>query len=294
MKKNFTILCLTLIIFTSNGQTIQKERKVVQVLPPATFTLNSEGRATLGIGNNITDIKIKLPPNTVEWCYVFQTLKDENNIKTKLFDQIMSMDLRLELANMTLKAVAGNGGTCNVYLIDANGKKYKQQTNYSSAIVKITDLTSNNLYLRFHNENSYNKVIVAYEVVAIVEETKNFEKSDEETKAEMFGGLGWKAYEKGEYDKCLELSLKALEYNYNIGWVHSNIGLVYLLKGNYISAIDSYSTAISLYRKTNNIQQTQFFFNESIKDINSLIAKFGKLEGTTEILEMLQREKQKY
>lgn len=101
----------------------------------------------------------------------------------------------------------------------------------------------------------------------------------------MFGGLGWKAYERGEYDKCLELSKKAIELNPNLGWVYNNMGLVYLIKGDYISSIDCYSTAITLFKKNDNPSP---WFNAAIKDLNELIEKHGQLEGANDILEMLQ------
>jgi tetratricopeptide (TPR) repeat protein len=157
--------------------------------------------------------------------------------------------------------------------------------NFKNGTVQIKDILTGNWCLGFKNPSSTEGISITFEVVAIVEETKIIEKTETETKAEMFGVLGWKAYEKGEYDKCLELSKKALELNPNLGWVHNNIGLVYLIKGDYISAIDSYSTAITLFKKSDN---PSHWFNEAIKDLKALIAKHGQLEGANDILEMLQ------
>ncbi|MDR0831165.1 MAG: hypothetical protein LBN95_13820 [Prevotellaceae bacterium] len=192
MRKIFTILCLTLITFLSNGQTVEKNRSVVKVME-GRFTLNSAGNAVYAGGKNTETIKIPLPPNTVEWCYSFRTIDDKNsNIKSNIFDQIMSMDIRLNLANMALKAVAGSKGTCNVFLIDSNKRAYKRQEQYSYGLVPLTEPISNNLSLWFQNENITHKVTIEYEVVAIVETTKNItitnfiEKSDSEKEAENY------------------------------------------------------------------------------------------------------------
>jgi tetratricopeptide (TPR) repeat protein len=167
------------------------------------------------------------------------------------------------------------------YSYKVNGSR----ENYKNGTVQIKDILSGNWCLGFKNPSATEGISITFEVVAIIEETKIIEKTETETKAEMFGGLGWKAYEKGEYDKCIELSKKALELNPNLGWVHNNIGLVLLIKGDYISAIDSYSTAITLFKKSDNPSQ---WFNEAINDLKALIAKHGQLEGANDILEMLQ------
>jgi len=130
-------------------------------------------------------------------------------------------------------------------------------------------------------------VSIIFEVAAIVEETKIIEKTATEQKADMYGKMGWNAYERGEYDKCLELSKKAVEINPDLGWVHNNIGLVMLIKGDYITAIDSYSLAITLFKKSADPYRE---FEAAIQDLNNLIAKLGKLEGGEDILQMLKSE----
>lgn len=304
MKQILTILFLAVLTVSSNGQTVQKERKVVQVMTPQTFYLNGGTRATFG-GKSRTWFNISLPQNTIEWYYSFTTTKGENSKATiGLLSQLTRLYDPTGMTAIATNAILtpSGAGVCDIYLMDRKnadafsekvdnwgGTYYYQVTgsreNFKNGTVQIKDILTGNWCLGFKNPSSTEGISITFEVVAIVEETKIIEKTETETKAEMFGGLGWKAYEKGEYDKCLELSKKALELNPNLGWVHNNIGLVYLIKGDYISAIDSYSTAITLFKKSDN---PSHWFNEAIKDLKALIAKHGQLEGANDILEMLQ------
>lgn len=305
MKHILTLLFLAFLTATTNGQIEQKERKVVQVLTPQTFYLNGGTRATFG-GKSRTWFIIPLPSNTVEWYYSFTTTKNENSSSTiGLLSQLTRLyDPTGMTAIATNSILTPSGaGVCDIYLMDRkNAEAFYEKVdnwggafnyqgigsreNFKNGTIQIKDNPTGNWCLGFKNPSATEGISITFEVVAIVEETKIIEKTETETKAEMFGGLGWKAYEKGEYDKCLELSKKALEFNPNIGWVHNNIGLVYLIKGEYITAIDSYSTAINLFKKSDS---PSHWFNEAIKDLKALIVKHGQLEGSDDILEMLQR-----
>lgn len=304
MKQIFTILFLTVLTISVNGQTVQKERKVVQVMTPQTFYLNGGTKATFG-GKSRTWFNIPLPKNTVEWYYSFTTTKNQNSSSSVgLLSQLTRLYDPTGMTAIATNAILtpSGAGVCDIYLMDrANSDKFIEKVdnwggsysykvngsreNYKNGTVQIKDILSGNWCLGFKNPSATEGISITFEVVAIVEETKIIEKTETETKAEMFGGLGWKAYEKGEYDKCIELSKKAIELNPNLGWVHNNIGLVNLIKGDYISAIDSYSTAITLFKKSDN---PSYWFNEAIKDLKALIAKHGQLEGANDILEMLQ------
>lgn len=273
-------------------------------MTPQTFYLNGGTKATFG-GKSRTWFNIPLPKNTVEWYYSFTTTKNENSSSTiGLLSQLTKLYDPTGITAIATNAILtpSGAGVCDIYLMDrANSDKFTNKVdnwggtysykvngsreNYKNGTVQIKDILSGNWCLGFKNPSATEGISITFEVVAIVEETKIIEKTEIETKAEMFGELGWKAYEKGEYDKCIELSKKAIELNPNLSWVHNNIGLVNLIKGDYISAIDSYSTAITLFKKSDN---PSHWFNEAIKDLKALIAKHGQLEGANDILEMLQ------
>ncbi|MEY4834772.1 MAG: hypothetical protein RI980_887 [Bacteroidota bacterium] len=306
MKQIFTILFFAILTVSVNGQTVQKERKVVQVMTPQTFYLNGGAKATFG-GKSRIWFNIPLPKNTVEWYYSFTTTKNQNSTSTiGLLSQLTRLYDPTGMTAIATNAILtpSGAGVCDIYLMDRiNNDKFMEKVdnwggsysykvngsreNFKNGTVQIKDLLFGNWCLGFKNPSATEGISITFEVVAIVEENKIIEKTETETKAGMFGGLGWKAYEKGEYDKCFELSKKALELNPNLGWVHNNIGLVQLIKGDYISAIESYSTAITLYNKSDN---PSHWFNEAIKDLKALIVKHGQLEGAKDILEMLQNK----
>lgn len=290
------LLILTFLSLTANsiGQSIQKERKVVQVMTPQTFYLNGGTRATFG-GKSRTWFNIQLPPNTVEWYYSFSTSKGENsNVSIELVSQLANLIDPTGLTAIASSSILTptGAGVCDIYLmnrqnadafiekVDNLGGSFSymvtgSRQNYKNGTVQINDILNGNWCLGFKNPSASEGIAITFEVAAIVEEDKLIQKTETEQKAETFGTLGWKAYERGDYDKCLELSKKALEYNSELGWVHNNIGLVMLIKGDYTSAIDSYSNAILFFKKLPNGKQ---YLSEAIKDLNNLIAKHGQVE----------------
>jgi tetratricopeptide (TPR) repeat protein len=310
MKKKLLILSMLLSVLCY-GQTVTKERKVVQLISPQNIYLNGGNKATFLGGTSRTWVPITLPPNTVEWYYSFSTTIGKSpNASIDIFSQLTRfLDPTGATAILSSLIMTPEGTAyCDTKLmnrknadaftqkVDLAGGTYLYQIsgsrdNYKQGTVQIKDVTSGNWCLGFRNPSMTQGISINFEVVAIVEETRITEKTESEQKAEMLGSMGWKCYEKGDYKKCMELSKKALEINPNMGWVHSNIGLVQLLENDYVAAIDSYSKAIVNYKKTSN---PKAFFSESIKDLQNMVASQGAVEGSTEILEMLQVEYNKY
>jgi tetratricopeptide (TPR) repeat protein len=72
--------------------------------------------------------------------------------------------------------------------------------------------------------------------------------SDTKSKATTYGNLGWKSFEKGDYDKCLEYSQKALAIDNSLTYIYFNIALVHLIK-NEKEAIDKYIDAVQRAKK---------------------------------------------
>jgi len=302
MKKPLKTLIFLSISLTSISQNIVKTRKVVQVLNQQSVYLNSGSNAALG-GKSRTFFNIVLPQNTTEWYYAFTV----SSSKINLFNQINKLNEpngQTNILSSQLSTPIGNN-VCDAYLMDKQncdkfiskednwGGTFKYFVNYSSinsknGVYQIKEALSNTICLGFKNSNVTEGITITLDVVAVVIETKEIQVSESETKAIMYGNLGWKAYEKGEYDKSLELSKKALELDSNLGYVHNNIGLIQLIKGDYISAIESYTTAIVLFRKTNNYS---YWINSSLKDLNDLIQVHGMIEGTTDIIELLKMSK---
>lgn len=312
MIRNLTFLIVALLTASvCISQTIVKERVTRQVLTEETFYLSGGNMATFGNGKSRVSYDIKLPPNTVEWYYTFTTSEGKDPTPSiNLFAQLTRLVDPSGVTAIATKAIMTPNGAavCDIYLMDkANcdkfmdkadnwGGSYRYNSNGSrlnlmQATVLVKDCLFGDLCLGFKNPSATHGITVKLEVVAIVEEPKVKQLTESETKAKMFAELGRKAYEKGDYGKCMELSKKALELNPELGWVHSNIGLVYMIKKDYVSAVDSYGSAIAFFKKDK--QKTKTWLAEALKDLNTLTAKHGKVEGIEDIQEILISEQKK-
>lgn len=303
-------ICL-LFSIAGFGQTITKERRALQIMAPQNIYLNGGNNATFAGGKSRTWVAVNLPPNTVEWYYSFSTTPGESPAAAiDLFSQLTRfIDPTGNTAILTSMILTPSGTAyCDAQLMDRKnadaftqkvdnwGGSYRyfpsgSRDNYKHGTVQIKDITSGNWCLGFRNPSLTQGISITFEIVAIVEETKIIQKNETEERAQMLGTLGWKSYQKGDYDKCLELSNKALALDPTLCWVNSNIGLVQLLKNDYASAIDSYAKAIVGYKKSTNPKAN---FNESIKDLQNLILFHGAVDGSMEILGLLESEYRKY
>ncbi|RDC55929.1 tetratricopeptide repeat protein [Pedobacter chinensis] len=309
MKQFFAILMLTFMALLTKAQTVQRERKVVQVMTPQTFYLNGRARGTLG-GKSSTVFNITLPKNTVEWYYSFTTTKGEKpKVNIGLLSQLTRLYDPTGVTAVATNAIftPSGAGVCDIYLMDKeNCSKFMNtidqlrgtyvhnsdgsRENYRDGTVYIKDVLEGSWCLGFRNPSATEGTSITFEVVAIVEENKVIEKTNNETKAETFAKLARTSYEKDEYDKSLELYSKAVELNPNLGNAYNDMGLIYLIKKDHISAIDRFAMAIMLFKKSDN---PKYWFDEAINNLNALIARHGQLEGANDILEMLRSEAQR-
>lgn len=137
------------------------------------------------------------------------------------------------------------------------------------------------------SESESETIEISLEEECIIE-LQGGEKTEEQEKGFTLGGMGWKAYENGDIEKAIMLSKRALEYDNYIGWVYGNLGLLALIKGDEMAAIDYYVNAIKFVSKDRlNAKET---FAELIKDIENAILKYPEIKGYNEILEQLKEE----
>lgn len=306
MKHVLVISLVMLLSLVVKGQTTQKERKVVQVMTPQSFYLNGRTRAALG-GKSTATFNIVLPENTVEWFYSFTTskgTKPKSNIG--LLSQLTRFYDPTGISALATNAVLtpSGVGVCDVFVMDRdNCTKFMNtfdqlrgaftyardhsRENYKDGTVHVRDITSRELCLAFRNPSASEGTSITFEVAAVVEEETIVKKSQQEIEGETFAKLARSAYEKEEYDRSLELNKKAVELNPNQERVYKDIGLVYLIKNDYISAISNYATAITLFKKS---KDPVYWFNMAIYDLNGLLTKHGKVDGAEDILEMLKKE----
>jgi tetratricopeptide (TPR) repeat protein len=190
MKQLLTIVGFFLLTQTALGQTVQRIRKVVQIMPEQTFYLNGGMRATFG-GKSRTFYKIDLPKNTVEWYYTFSTSEGQTPSPSSL-NLVPQLTRLVDPSGMTALAASAvmtptGSNTCDIYLmnrqnadaflekVDNLGGKYYytlsgSRENYRSGTVQVKDATYGTYFLGFKNPSASTGITVAFEVAAVVEE----------------------------------------------------------------------------------------------------------------------------
>lgn len=319
MKKTklitFLILFINLNLFS---QEIITNFESVQLIKPRVISLNGGMKSAAG-GKSREYIKIDLPQNTIEWYYTFTTSPGISGTKNlNLATQITAMlasktsvvGMALTTTGITkevMKSIEIPAGTnsADIYLCDrVNIDKFLAKEdlnlfggsfsfimegtvqNTKQAIVQINDITKGTVFLGLKNPSTLDGININIEVVAIVKTQANSEKSDNEKKAELYGSLGWKQFENGDYQKCIEYSDKANE-SFQLGWVNANKGLSLLLLNRETEAMEIYINAITLIKKQNN---PNYVFAEIIKDLEKEINKNPSLKGAKEIKEIIKLE----
>ncbi|MBC7759100.1 MAG: tetratricopeptide repeat protein [Phormidesmis sp. FL-bin-119] len=113
-------------------------------------------------------------------------------------------------------------------------------------------------------------------------------------KAISYGNLGWQAYERGDIDKCIEYSRKALQLDKSISTFNYNLGLCYLLKGNESVSINYYIEAISLTAKNKIKSLSIEELQGAITDLDNLITAKKQVDKSKKIKQLLILELEKY
>jgi len=281
MKKTHIVLLLTIIVFqTIKGQSNTLGKETKKIISKRDLYINGGLRSEFG-GKSRVYIKLDLPPNTIEWYYAFSTSLGKSGTK--------NLDLAIQLtgllndptgitSNIVSEIEIPKGeASADVYLIDTNNLdpflkktsfKYFPEgmvENTKQAVVKIDDIKSGTWYLGIKNPSSLNAINFSIEVIAIIENKITENSTEKLQKAEMYGNLGWKIFEKGEYQKCIEYCNKS-NTEYQLGWVQANKALATLMLGYESSVMDLYIDAITLIKKQ---PHSNYVFNEMIKDIDN-------------------------
>jgi len=387
MKKILFFISLTIIIFPSFGQQIEKKKRVVS-LAKETLVLNGGVRSAFG-GKSRTAITIDLPPNTLEWYYVFSTSPvGGQNKALNLVPQLTRLIDPMGVSSLVASAILAPTGShvCDIYLMDQlNSNSFLQKLDNSGrqisciesgktenarqAVIQIKDVRAGRWFLGFKNPSETEGIVVNVEVAAIVEErdvdysvwaketkdrfyqtyytelkSKNMAddiakdlanclvekisskitpedynklavsernamvkdlyaecvtsakapKTPEQEKGSTYGTLGWNAYRDGDIDKCIEFSKKALTFDNTLGWVQSNLGLCFLIKGDENMATGYYVDAISNIKALKFASMIQKQLKAAICDIDDALTKKPDLKGSGSIKGLLQEELRRY
>jgi hypothetical protein len=315
--KLFFLIIISLSNFCFSQETITKFEPI-QLIKTRQIYLNGGTKAMFG-GKSREYIKIDLPPNTTEWYYSFSTspgISGTKNInlfaqvastfatKTSMIGNIMSATgITKEVAKAV--QIPEGSNSADIYLCDrANIDKFLAKEDQSffgssfsytmegtvqntkQALVQINDIISGTVYLGLKNPSAMDGMNVSIEVVAIVKTETKVEKSENQQKAELFGNLGWKQFQNGNYEKCIEYSAKSKNYQ-ELGWVMANVGLSQLMLNKEIDAMETYVNAITLIKKQNN---SKYFLTEAAKDLETILLNNPKINGASEIKQIIESE----
>ena len=295
--KKLLLIIIFFIGYLSNSQTY----KTITIVPQQTITLHS-GLRSIGGSVSRTAIKVTLPENTVEWYYSFTTSKGESGISAlNLAAQVGAFATAGPLGATIAKSinVPSGSGEADVWLMKPESKEAFDSKNdnlvryfpdlsllsRNHAVKPIIELLKGTYYLGLRNPSPAVGISITIEVVAVVKVD-----NPSEDKGKLYGTLGWKAYERGEFDKCLELSKQALSYNPNLGWVKFNIALIHLQQENN-KCLDEYIDAITVCKKNPNPKATLV---GALKDIYNVKKNKGILKNMTDIESLINDELSKY
>jgi hypothetical protein len=288
-------LVFLLVSFSCLAQTL----KPVTVIKQRTYYLNGGVRTTVVDGKSRELIKIDLPKNTKGCYYSFTTAPGEDG--TKLLDLGLQLTAAIYggtpgMAIASKIKVPAGADAVDVYVLSPGSvkafmakedKKWKSHRDISvhnaKDAVQYIDNTryGNSFYIGLRNPSALSGIGIAIEVVAMVEEPVV-----DTPKAELYGDLGWKSYEKKDYKKALTYYEKALAYDPNLAYVHFNRGLVYLLQGK-ANVVDRYVEAIALAEKD---ADSQKIFQNALVDLKALQASAPTLKNIDTIVELVSNE----
>lgn len=320
MKKEILLFIALVISAVTMSQEVVNKIEAVQIVKERQIYLNGGTRSAFG-GKSREYIKVDLPLNTVEWYYSFTTTPGQSG--TKNLNLITQISAALALnANPTGVSLMASGLTkdflktveipqgsnsADIFLCDrTNIDKFLAKEDQSflggafsytmegtvqntkHAVVQINDITRGTVYLGLRNPSGLDGINITIEVVALVKKQEIVDNSEKIKKAELYANLGWKQFEGGNYQKCIEYSDKANTY-YELGWVYANKGLAQLMLNNENDAMDTYVTAITLIKKQ---PRPKYVFAELIKDLDKEILKnpnFSTAKSIKELMEMEMR-----
>ncbi len=118
---------------------------------------------------------------------------------------------------------------------------------------------------------------------------ENFSRQDEgafkrRNQAANIGNLGWYAYERGDYNACIEHSIKSISI-YPLFYVSANLALCYLVQGNDSLAMEQYMKALEVLSGENDQKASM---QGAIKDIEDAKNKQKLNPIADDILKLLR------
>jgi hypothetical protein len=184
MKSLFLLLifCKSALSF---AQTTKPNYKVVPVVTSHSFFLKGGSRALVGNSSRQV-LPIELPANTVEWYYTVTTTRNRkqslNSDLTMQLDKLLIPDLGITSDALSVIAVPGGTGNCDVYVMTNPNEVNKyvnkkpaasflmndSRQNYISGLIQVKDFLYGSCFLVLRNPSASQGLNVTVEVTAIV------------------------------------------------------------------------------------------------------------------------------
>ncbi len=303
MRTFLLLALLATLISHATCQTITTKQTIQTLVLQRSIYLNGGARASLG-GKSRTAIQINLPTNTKSWYYSFSTSPGESGVAnlnlalqltamaTYGLSTVAASKINVPPGSASIDACLMDQANADLFIrkVDIDGGQYRifregLIENTKQGVIEIKEINQGTVYIGLKNPSTLEGVNIIIEVAAVVEYVEEF--TETQTQAMALGNLGWKAFERGEYDKCIELSAKALALDNTLGYVHFNIALSYLIKGLNTEAVEMYTKAISITKQSSFANQT---FEGAIQDLNNYMSKIPYPDDAKDILDILRIE----
>lgn len=260
-------------------------------------------------------ISMELPNGTTAIIYRITVGKKNQTIGNNLVDAISSIpDPYAATASAFAKlavSLCNYEATYYVFSKDIDATYFKSGKAFTcckttgettSATVKMLSNncfgTNNYLYFGFTTPEMLIDYYVTLEVIPWVEEQdlgeeKEIsggvnEKTVEQKKGLTYSDLGNTAYENGDTAKAFIYFKKAIELDSTLTAIYPRLGLLFLIRGDEMTATDYYVTAISYFK--NDITLAKFGLQVSIMELNNALKKYPTLKNYKNILDLLQSE----
>jgi hypothetical protein len=266
-------------------------------------------------------IDIRIPAGTQYWYYAFTNSKPEMSdnklrISGKLNDRLLDAKKNKSEPDLTGLEIPQGSDSISLFLLNTeNAVIFKQGDNNFDFIYEGSVKNRRQGLVLVNNNNETDLLFgviktgvpgdlnVDFDFLFIVDSSLieknsmyNFSQNGffnddffSKSMALPTGNQGWKAFQEGDYNQCL--SQKALELDNSLGFVHFNIALVYLIKGQNQKAFRKYNEAIALTCKEVWTKKT---LESAIEDINTYMHKFPSKKAAYKLLNKLRAIADKY
>lgn len=292
---------------------LAQKAELVTITGPEMSKVNSTMRADFGTGKSRICIPILIPDHAV-YCYISISTASGNESKQvkegiHLISQLSAKIATPEAQTISLLAglakgiVGGNrGSVLDVYLIPdmdnkglfEYGSSFRHflnysRSNYNGGILTIScqGIAGRTIYLGLSNRNAVNSVWVNVEAVAAV--IKQVTPAAAALQALNYTNLGWKAFERGDIEKCMEYSRKALGYDSAQAIAMLNLGLCHLIHNNEAEAIPLYMNALTILKQQDKGER-QHYLQEALNDIRRARKKYPEMATGDDIVDLFKME----